>query len=164
VLFKDVELQLGDDAAKLQAFGLPVSGSRTMPRAAHSAFRKLKFPQPCVALDGPVCRIYADRPAHCRDFDCALLKAVRSGQVKPAAALRTIRTTRQRADNVLHLLRVLGDTGEALALSLRFKRAKKRFEGRPPDDEIAETFSRLTLAVHDLNLLLREAFYPAPGD
>ena len=156
VLFKDVELQLGDNSRKLESLGLPLPKLRT-PR---SALRTLKFPQPCAVLDGCRCRIYADRPVRCRQFECALLKSVQTGETGVAAALRVIRDARRRADQVRALLREIGDVDETLALSLRFKRTKRRFEASPPDDAQAETFSRLTLAVHDLNLLLRGKFYP----
>ena len=150
VLFKDVELQSGDDAAQLRALGLSI--------------RAEKFPQPCVALDGCRCRIYLDRPLRCRQFECALLQSVQSGEMEVPAALRVIRLARERAGKVRGLLRELGNDDESLALSLRFKRMKKRFESSPPDDDTAEVFSRLTLAVHDLNRVLREKFYPSPSD
>lgn len=156
VLFKDVELQPGDDAAKLESLGLPISGIKR--RKAEGA--KYKFPQPCAALDGCRCRVYTDRPARCQQFECALLQSVQAGETEMAVALRVIRNARQRADRVLALLREIGGVDETLALSLRFKRTKKRFEASPPDDARADTFSRLTLAVHDLNLILREKFYP----
>jgi uncharacterized protein len=149
VLFKDVELQPGDDAKRLESLGLPVSKTGTR-----------KFPQPCAALEGCRCRVYADRPARCRQFECALLLSVQAGETGVDAALRFIRAARRRADRVLRLLRDCGDTEESLALSLRFKRTRKRFEASTPDDAQAEMFSRLTLAVHDLNLLLRAKFYP----
>src|SRR5437867_9164117 len=69
VLFKDVELQPADDAARLKALGLPLDGSR-----------KAKFSQPCAALCGCHCGIYADRPMRCRQFECALLKSVAAGE------------------------------------------------------------------------------------
>jgi hypothetical protein len=36
-------------------------------------------------------------------------------------------------------------------------------EAQGLDEETAELYGRLTLAVHDLNLLLAEAFYPGAG-
>jgi Fe-S-cluster containining protein len=155
VLFKDVELQPGDDAKKLEALGLPV-------KVSSSEFRVSRFPQPCAALDGCNCRIYADRPARCRQFECALLKAVAAGEVGVASALQTIREARRRAEKVEKLLRKLGDEKESLALSVRFKRVRKKFEASPLDKDAAEIFSRLTLAMHDLNLLLHAKFYPSP--
>ena len=155
VLFKDVELQPGDDAHRLESLGLPLSKTRNR----QSAIRKEKFPQPCAALDGCRCRIHADRPARCRQFECALLKSVKAGKTEVDAALRAIRVARQRADQVHALLHEVGDVDSKLALSLRFKRTKRRFEASPPDDARAEAFSRLTLAVHDLNLWLRGMFY-----
>jgi uncharacterized protein len=156
VLFKDVELQPREDATKLEALGLPLSGKgRRKPQIVNR-----NFPQPCAALDGCHCRVYADRPARCHQFECVLLKSVQIGETEADSALSTIRNARQRADKVRTLLREAGDPDETLALSLRFKRMKRRFEASPPDDARAETFSRLTLAVHDLNLLLSDKFYP----
>lgn len=158
VLFKDVELQPGDNAVRLRQLGLPVSQSSS-PR------RVLRFPQPCAALGADChCHIYQDRPTRCRQFECALLKAVQTGTVQPAAALKIIRTTQQRADKVRKLLASLSDSDEQLALSLRFRRTRKRMEAGPLDDESADCFAELTLAVHDLNLLLRQHFYPDPND
>ena len=156
VLFKDVELQPGDCPVTLQSLGLPVADTKNR----RSKMLNRRFPQPCAALEGGRCRIYADRPARCRQFECALLKAVAAGKTDTDAALRSLRVARRRVDQVRTLLRELGDRDGALALSLRFKRTKKRFEVSRSDDERAETFSRLTLAVHDLNLFLRGKFYP----
>ena len=153
VLFKDVELQDDDDVAKLKALGLRFARTR-----------KLKFPQPCAALDCRVCRIYKDRPARCREFECALLKSVIAGETEPPAALRAIREAQKRADRVRRLLRELGDQDESRALSLRFRRMQRRFESAAIDDSQADIFGELTLAVHDLNLWLRARFYPSPGD
>ena len=151
VLFRDVELQPGDDAVKLEALGVPLETLRC----------KMRFPQPCSALCADNrCRIYADRPARCRDFECALLKAVSAETLEMGAALLTIQHTRKRADKVKTLLRELGDTDEQVALSLRFQRLTRRLEAHLPDEASANVFSQLTLAVHDLNVVLRDAFYP----
>lgn len=86
--------------------------------------------------------------------------SVQAGEIESAAALRVIHEGRRRAEKVLALLCEAGDADESRPLSLRFKRTKKHFESSQPNDAQAETFSRLTLAVHDLNLLLRAKFYP----
>jgi hypothetical protein len=153
VLFKDVELQLGDDGAKLKVLGLPISNSRIA-----------RFPQPCAALDGCTCRVYAHRPVRCRDFDCALLQSLAMGGTEAPAALRVVRQARERAEKVRRLLRELGDTDELVALSLRFRRTQRRLESLQWADDTAEIFGQLTLAVHDLNLMLRRHFYPAATD
>ncbi|MBI5385867.1 MAG: YkgJ family cysteine cluster protein [Verrucomicrobia bacterium] len=147
VLFADVELQPGDDADKLHGLGLSV--------------RAAKFPQPCAALGaGCRCRFYADRPARCRQFECALFKKAAAGEVTVPAALRTIRQTLQLAAQVEDLLRRLGDSEEQRALSLRFQRMRKRIHAMELDEETAAFFGELTLAVHELNLALRREFYP----
>jgi len=170
VLFKDVELQPGDSAARLKALGLPVREPRHARRTTEQSpdtklkQRPAKFPQPCAALCADnCCRVYARRPARCREFECALFKAVLDDDMELAAALRIVQKTRRQADKVRRLLRALGDTDEHLALSLRFKRTRRRMESSPQDEQTAGDFGELSLAVHALNLLLAGRFYPAGG-
>jgi Fe-S-cluster containining protein len=153
VIFADVKLQPGDDAGLLRSVGLPVSNSKSARRAP-------RLMQPCAALEGSVCRVYAERPKHCRAFECVLLRSVRAGRTEPEAALHLIRTAQNRAEKVWCLLRVVGDTAEGIALSVRFRRTARRLEGAELDDGTADAYAQLTLAVHDLNLLVGEAFYP----
>jgi hypothetical protein len=47
-----------------------------------------------------------------------------------------------------------------LPLSARFRRTGKRLRESDWDEETADVYAQLTLAVHDLNLLLGDAFYP----
>ncbi len=152
MVFADVRLQAGDDRARLEALGLCFGRSRgaTPP----------KFSQPCAAYVACRCRIYADRPKYCREFACLLFKSVKGGQTQPDAALRIIRTAQQRAETVRRLLRELGDANETVSLSTRFRRTARRLERVGLDETTADTYGQLTLAVHDLNLLLSEAFYP----
>jgi Fe-S-cluster containining protein len=154
VIFADGQLQRDDDVARLQSLGLRI-GTKQKSKAVRP-----KFLQPCGALDGCHCRIYPDRPKYCREFECLLLKHLKAGRMKTEAARRVILGARGQADNVRQLLRELGDEEEQTALSLRFQRMKRRLEANLPDEETADTFGRLTLAVHELNLLLSDAFYP----
>ena len=162
-LFRDVELQPGDDAAQLRALGLPVP-------VAGSAASIRRFPQPCAALCPDLkCRVYADRPTRCREFECALFKVVAAKRVELPAALKTIRQTRQQAEKVRRLLRELGDAGERVSLAKRFKRVKRKFDaGEVPDHLDTETaydrLAELSLAVHELDMGLRTKFHPDPGD
>jgi len=45
-------------------------------------------------------------------------------------------------------------------LSVRFRRMRARFEGGLEDNESVDRFGELTLATHELNVLLSEAFLP----
>lgn len=147
-LFRDVELQPGDDAARLRFLGFPVKTTRGRTR----------LPQPCPALDGCRCGIYPERPSRCRQFDCALQRAVADARISPDAALRTIHQTRRRLARVERWLRQL-ESGETPApLQLRFRRLTRRFLAKPPDAARAGQFGQLTLAFHTLNLRLRRHF------
>ncbi|MFO1478148.1 MAG: YkgJ family cysteine cluster protein [Verrucomicrobiota bacterium] len=152
VIFARGQLRPGDDAALLERIGLELA-----PQRRGGGDRK--FLQPCRALDGCRCRIYGQRPEYCRAFECLLLKGVLAGRVTTAAALRRIREARAAAAEVDRLLRVLGDEESSLALSLRFNRLRRRLERSRPGRESAAAFGDLTVAVHELNMILAESFY-----
>lgn len=156
VIFADVQLQAEDDADELRALGLAFLPNQK------SKIGIQKFRQPCNAFEGCRCRIYAQRPRYCREFECLLLRSVKAGDTDFAKAQRVIRSALQRVKKVKRLLRELGDTDETVALAKRFRRVKRQLESGSLDNAAAEIFGELTLAFHDLNVLLSEAFYPAP--
>ena len=156
VIFADVKLQPGDDAERLRSLGLPVS----LPRSTHNTPR---LTQPCAALDGCRCRVYSDRPKYCREFECALFKNAEAGRTPPATALRLVRASRGRAEKVRGLLRALADKNEEVSLGIRFRRVARRLQRTELDEETAGTYGQLTLAVHNLNLMVGKAFYPGGG-
>lgn len=150
VIFGDVRLQAGNCPERLRELGI----APTCPAKGPS-----KLMQPCQAFNG-CCRIYADRPQYCREFECALLKSALTGRTELPAALRIVKTAQRRAERVRQLLRQLGENSENLSLSKRFRRIQRRMENGPIDEEMADAYGQLTLAVHELNCLLSEAFYP----
>jgi len=154
VIFADVQLRRGDNAARLRALGLAF--------AQKSKAGAEKFKQPCTAFAGCECKIYSERPTYCRQFECLLLKSVKAGETNSDDAVRVIRSALRRVKKVKRLLEQLGDTDDSVALSKRFQRIQRKLEATPLDRESAQAFGELTLAVHDLNMLLAEKFYPAP--
>jgi Fe-S-cluster containining protein len=154
VIFADVTLQPGDNAAALRKLGLPISTGRRLSR----------FTQPCAALDGCRCCIYPDRPKYCREFECLVLRRVQAGRISYDEARKVIQTARARSEKVKRLLRALGDEEETLSLGARFRRTAKRLERVGLDEETADLYGQLTLAVHDLNLLISDSFYAFPAD
>ena len=153
MIFAHVRLQPSDAPERLRLLGLPVSTAQPLARGP-------RVRQPCAAFDGCRCGVYAERPQYCRQFECLLLKSVKAGATEPAAALRTIRTARQQADKVGRLLQALGDSEEQTALNARFRRTARRLEAAERDPGTAGLYSDLSLAMHELNLLLSQKFYP----
>jgi Fe-S-cluster containining protein len=160
-LFADVELQSGDAAERLRALGQKLRRGKEAEGKA-----VLKFAQPCSALGADCrCAFYAERPARCREFDCALLRSVSAGERSADVALRRIREARKQRDAVQRALATLGDHDTALPLSKRFRSAKRALEsGQPPAGltwaEAAEAYGELTLAVSALQFTLSRDFYP----
>lgn len=151
VIFRDVELQASDDPKPLQAAGLAINIRR------HAA----TISQPCAALGPDLrCRVYADRPTRCRDFECDLFKAVARDELDLPTALKVIRTTRQRAVKVQKLLRRTGNDDETSPLARRFQRVQRRCEAGALADDAIDAFGELSLAVHALNVVLSTRFYP----
>jgi len=145
VIFADVKLQRGDDAASLTSLGIRISGGR--------------FRQPCSAWKDCRCQIYSDRPKYCRQFECLLLQSLRGGEVEYPAALETVRVAQNKANEVRRLLGELGDGDEQLNLRKRFQRTTKRIEAAESNRERAALYSELTLAFHELDQMLRGSFY-----
>jgi hypothetical protein len=150
VIFADVELQPGDTPDFLAPGGIVLRKKRG----------KSCFHQPCAALENGQCRVYENRPKHCRDFDCALLKNLNSGSVDFSTAQRAVRSAKKRAEKVQRLLRALGDNDESLALSVRFRRTSRRVQESELTAKAAEFFGQLSIAMHDLNFFLSRTFYP----
>jgi Fe-S-cluster containining protein len=161
-LFADVKLQRGDNIAQL-LFSLEVSNANQVAKrnSVRARIPIKRLPQPCVAFDGCRCRIYSSRPEYCRQFECLLLQKLKSGAVNRATAEKLIRRARLKTAVVNRLLEALGQT-ETAGLADRFRSLTKRFERQPLDPKTSALYSRLTLAFHELNLLLHEQFYPAP--
>lgn len=156
-LFSHVNLGPGDDAKKLQALGLPVRVSRAKEPVT-------RFRQPCPALCADrTCRLYADRPGQCHDFECGVYKDLHAGRIESAVALRLVKQARQRADEVRRLLHELGDTDGHRSLSQRFRRTKQRMEEGGAGEAAVDTFAELSLAMHYLSLLTIEKFYTKAG-
>ena len=161
MIFANIKLLPGEDPERLKSLGLKVINSRPRHRADGQASPcPPKLAQPCAAFDGCRCQIYAERPRCCREFDCSLLGSVKAGRLRPAAALGIIRDALEKTSKVRKLLQTLGDADEAAPLAARFRRTAKRLEAAAPDNQTAEVYGQLTLAFHDLNLLLSGAFYP----
>lgn len=158
VLFGDVQIPNQVQAQRLRAAGLPVR-SKPLGKSCCSF-----LPQPCPAL-GPdnVCTVYAQRPARCREFECALFKRVVSGTLTLSQATRVVKDTLAQANRVRQDLRWLGETHEAWPLARRFRCLKRRFPRQEITEESARVFAELSLNVHDLNMTLRLQFYPEAG-
>jgi Fe-S-cluster containining protein len=166
-IFADVQLHDTDNPARLRLLGLhlspPAQNKRATRPGAKTSQAASGFPrllQPCHALDGCRCRIYSERPRHCRHFECLLLQSLRLGRISNQRALEVVRTTRQKANEVLRLLRQLNDTDEHLALATRFRRTSQRLEAAGCGSEAASLYGQLTQAMHELSLRLRDSFYP----
>jgi Fe-S-cluster containining protein len=153
VLFRDVELQAGDNLAALRKLGLVVRPLRTASRTQRCA-------QPCPALGaGNRCGVYDQRPKRCHEFECGVLQEVINDHLTVDDALKVIRRALRHANRVKSLLRQLGDHDEHLPLARRFRRTRRAFEASPKDEEARELFGDLTLEVHYLNLLTSSRFY-----
>ena len=148
VLFADVRLQEGDDAEDLKKLGLPLRSRGAVTR----------FTQPCACLDGKSCRIYTDRPARCRSFECRLLQRAEAEEISETAALKTIREARRRAEKVRRLLRELGDTNETVPLSRRYQRMMRQPIDLAAGDYLCDLRGELMLAVGELVGLLERDF------
>jgi Fe-S-cluster containining protein len=148
VLFADVELRKGDDIQQLAELGLSLKKKG----------RKQAFAQPCACFDGTLCRIYSERPAYCRAFECGLLKRVQAGEMGADAALKTIAEAQRLAEKVRGQLRRLGQSDEQLALNRRYAQVMREPIDLSGPEDAAELRGELMLTVNDLTQTLQRDF------
>ena len=67
-----------------------VPRARTWPIKLVEDGGQVAFKQPCGCLDGALCTVYSQRPKVCREYVCALLQRVRSGETSQARAQEAI--------------------------------------------------------------------------
>lgn len=159
-LFKDVELQPGDDADRLRKDGLRL---RKAPPPDAASPPRVRFAQPCRALGADCrCAVYKDRPSHCRAFECLLFGEVSGGRLRLASAQRIVRKARKLAETARSLLNDLGETDTAAPLSARMRRLSRNIQSGQRSPEDFARFGDLTVAYSQLTDLLARRFY-RPG-
>jgi Fe-S-cluster containining protein len=121
-LFADVELGQAE-VVRLEIMGMEVeNGDRNMGLLS----------QPCAALRGTRCGIYAHRPNCCRVFQCHLLQNAQRGVVSVERAMEQIADAREQIGRVRAMLGRLGNRDEDLPIKERCAETLAA-EGAPPE-------------------------------
>ena len=116
-LFADVELTGRAEATSLEAVGMEIDDDEVGGAL---------LPQPCRALRGTRCGIYAHRPGCCQTFECRLLRDVRRGTVGVEQAGARIAETLERIRRVRRQVARLGQHDGRLPLKERCAEALGR--------------------------------------
>jgi hypothetical protein len=109
-LFADVELAGESEAARLEVMGLEIDDGDAGGGS---------LVQPCAALQGKMCGIYAHRPKCCRTFECRLLQDVRRGTITVARAKDCIAEVSRQISRLRQLATQLGQHDDHLPLKER---------------------------------------------
>lgn len=105
-LFADIELAGPREAARMEFLGLDIEDDSLLL-------------QPCRALKGTRCSVYAHRPKCCRTFECALLQGAKRGEISIPAALKKIDEVLDRVKRIHDLLACMPPTDVRLQLKER---------------------------------------------
>jgi hypothetical protein len=105
-LFADVELTGRREATRLELAGLDIEDDSLLI-------------EPCRALDGKRCSMYAHRPKCCRTFECRLLQRVRRGEISIPAAKQQINIALKQVQRIKNLLTQFPASQETLSLKER---------------------------------------------
>jgi|SRR5580765_8260153 len=146
-LFAEVELAGRTEATGLEILGLDVEDEDDGPALLQ---------QPCAALRGTRCGIYAQRPECCRTFECRLLQDARGGTVSVRRAGEHIAEARKRIARIERLMNRLGKRRTRLPLKERCAAALAAPRGASP--ESLRGRAELAAAMAALERLLRESF------
>lgn len=109
-LFADVELVGQAEVARLEIMGMEVEDADRNTGL---------LSQPCAALRGTRCGIYAHRPKCCRVFQCHLLQNAERGAVTVERALEQIADARDQIRQLRTMLSRLGNRDESLPIKER---------------------------------------------
>ena len=145
-LFADVELASRAEATRLEGLGLEIESDDDAPLLV----------QPCAALRGRRCSIYAHRPGCCRTFECKLLQDVRRGTVSVERAGEHISGTLESIREVRELLVQIGPSDERLPLTERCAEAISRASAADP--AMRRASARLSTAMVGLEQRIRTVF------
>jgi uncharacterized protein len=107
-LFADAELAGRAETIRLEVLGLAIEDDE---------LNRALLPQPCGALRGTRCGVYANRPECCRTFECRLLQDVRVGLVSPEHAKERIVAALTQVSRVKALIAAVGRRGRGLPLA-----------------------------------------------
>jgi len=145
-LFADVELASRAEATRLDGLGLEIESDDETPLLV----------QPCAALRGRRCSIYAHRPGCCRTFECKLLQDVRRGAVSVERAGEHIAETLESIREMRQLLVQIGPSDERLPLVEHCAEAISQVSGADP--AIRRSSARLSILMAGLERRVRTVF------
>ena len=146
-LFADVELTGQAEATRLEILGLEIEDNEK-PAGVLS--------QPCAALQGTRCGIYAHRPKCCRTFECQLLQDAQRGAVTVERATEQISEALRRIRRVRELLAQLGQPDVRLPLKERCAEALAGEADATP--EANRTRAELEDAMADVEQIIWQSF------
>jgi uncharacterized protein len=109
-LFADVEL-----AGQAEVMRIAIMGMEVEDEDRNSGL----LSQPCAALRGTRCGIYAHRPKCCRVFECHLLQSAQQGEVSADHAQKQITDAQDQIARVRALLDRMGYRDEDLPIKER---------------------------------------------
>ena len=151
-LFADVELAGRAEATRLEVMGLEIEDDGT---------NGALLLQPCRALQGKRCGIYAHRPEGCRTFECRLLKDVRRGTASVVRAGEQIAEARKRIGRVRARMAHLRQRDGRLPLSESCAEALARDAAADP--QVNRKRAELEAAMSAAGELIRKTFLDGGG-
>jgi len=148
-LFADVELTHRAEATGLEILGLDIEEDDNDQGL---------LLQPCAALQGKRCGIYAQRPECCRTFECRLLQQVKRGEVGVAQARGKITETLRQIARVEKLIGQCGPPNSRLPLKERSAEALAHGADRPRDPKLKSPQAKLQTALAAVEVLVQQSF------
>jgi hypothetical protein len=146
-LFADVELAGRAEATRLEAMGLAIDDDDESGAL---------LPQPCAALRGRRCSIYAHRPGCCRTFECRLLRDAQRGVNSVERAAEVVAEALERIGRVKELMAQLGQRHARLPLRENCAEALSR--GQDSDPDVNPLRAELKVAMSAVEKLIRDKF------
>jgi uncharacterized protein len=149
-LFSDVELSNGEGSA-LEGFGMDIEDDDDDGEL---------LIQPCGALKGKRCSIYAHRPNCCRTFECRLLQDVKRGKISIDQAKETVANALGQIQMMKGMIGQLSgkEDDEGLPLKERFVDALALSEDSSSGPDVHQRWIQLEKAMSSFENFIHATF------
>ena len=156
-IYSYVSLQETDNPVELRNSGLPIKTSER--DVSKSQEKESGFDQPCAAHQSCACTIYQSRPAICKEYKCALLKAYEAQEASTEAALKLIGNCTRLRDKLRSTLETHLSVDAGLPLLRLFQLMAKKLAATKPHQQEPDMVE-IQLDMATLRILIARRFDP----
>lgn len=116
------------------------------------------FLEPCKKLSTDGCTIYSQRPKHCDNFNCKLLKSLQQKEIEFDSAMEIINEVKQKRLSIEKQLAKLDFELQYPSFHFKILELKKMMRKNKSESSITQNHPQLISEIEELDNLLSKSF------